>query len=335
MSIKYLKYISLKKLINLIKLISSYIFSIILNKPILFGMPFSIAIEPINQCNLNCPECPTGNGSLSREKSIIDIETNRQIIDELGKYLFSILYYFQGEPFMNKGLFEMIKYASKNKIFTICSTNGHFLNQNNAEKIVKSGLDKLIISLDGITSETYQIYRKNGDFNKVVDGIKTLVAIKKRLKSLTPQIVIQFIVFKSNQHQIADLNSFAKKLGADKVVIKTAQINDFINGNIQTPDIKKYSRYKKNKNGTYSIKSKLKNHCWRMWSNPVITSSGYIAVCCFDKNVQFSIGNINKNSFQDIWHSENYNKFRQIIFRNRKAIDICTNCTEGLYRVFS
>jgi radical SAM protein with 4Fe4S-binding SPASM domain len=335
MAIRHIKYVTFSRIINLIKLRISYFISILRSKPIHWGMPYSVSIEPTNICNLACPECPTGNGNLIRDKLNINPETNKRLIDEIGKYLFCIIYYFQGEPFLNQQLFEMIKYASENKIFTISSTNGHFLNQNNSEKIIKSGLQKLIISLDGITPETYQMYRKNGNFNKVIDGIKTIIAVKKQLKSKTPQIVIQFLVFKSNQHQISELKSFAKKLEVDRIVLKSAQFYDFKNGNIQMPDIKKYSRYKKNNDGSYSIKSKLKNHCWRMWTNPVITSSGQISVCCFDKNAQFSLGNIETETFDDIWKSEKYKTIRDKIFTNRKSIDICTNCTEGLAKSLS
>jgi radical SAM protein with 4Fe4S-binding SPASM domain len=332
MGFGYIKYLTISRIINLIKLWISYYFSILRSKPIHWGMPYSVSIEPTNTCNLACPECPTGNGNLTRAKSNINVETNKKIIDEISKYLFCAIYYFQGEPFLNPQLFEMIEYASKSKIFTISSTNGHFLNQNNSEKIIKSGLQKLIISLDGITPETYQIYRKNGHFNRVMEGIKTIIATKKQLNSKTPQIVIQFLVFKSNQYQIPDLKSFAKKIGVDRIVLKTAQFYDFKNGNNQMPDIKKYSRYKKNIDGSYSIKSKLKNHCWRMWSNPVITTSGKLSACCFDKNSQFNLGNIESNSFGVVWNSVNYKNLRQLIFTNRKAIDICTNCTEGLAR---
>jgi radical SAM protein with 4Fe4S-binding SPASM domain len=332
---KYIKYLSINKIANLLKLFVSYLVSVLISRPIHCGMPASIAIEPTNRCNLKCPECPTGNESLIRIKSESDINLYHKLIDETGKYLLSIIFYFQGEPFLNPDLFEMINYASQKGIYTITSTNGHFLNQKNSEKIIKSGLDKLIISLDGISPEIYQIYRQGGNLNKVIEGIKTIVAAKKQLKSKTPKIVIQFLVFKSNQHQIEDAKIFAKVLGVDKIVFKTAQIYNFKNGNPQIPDISKYSRYKKNEDGTYSIKSKLKNRCWRMWSNPVITASGEIAVCCFDKNAEFGIGNISKASFQNIWKSKEYDKFRKKIFTNRKAINICTNCTEGLKKVIS
>jgi radical SAM protein with 4Fe4S-binding SPASM domain len=329
------KYLSYYKIINFLKLKTSYVLSIIVSKPIHWGKPSFLAIEPINNCNLECPECPTGNGSMLRTKSQIEMKLHNKIIDETGKFLWSILYYFQGEPFLNPNLFEMIRYASDNHIYTITSTNGHFLNIGNSEKIIKSGLDKLIISLDGITPESYQIYRKNGSFNKVLEGIKTIVGAKKQLKSKSPIIIIQFLVFKSNQHQIKEAKALAKKLNVDRIDFKTAQIYAFKNGNPQIPDISKYSRYKQNIDGTYTIKSKLRNRCWRMWANPVLTVSGDISVCCFDKNAEFKVGNLNKSSLFSIWKSEEYDNFRKTIFKSRKGIEMCTNCTEGLPKVFS
>jgi len=328
------KYLSFIKIANLIKLKLSYLLSVINGRTMHWGMPASIAIEPINHCNLSCPECPTGNGSMIRNKTRIDLNMHHRLIDELGKKLYSIIYYFQGEPFLNTDLFEMIDYAATKNIYTITSTNGHYLNAANSEKIIKSGLDKLIVSLDGINQETYSLYRKNGNFNKVIEGLKTIVETKKRLKSKSPKIVLQFLVLKTNQHQVEEAKILAKNLGVNKIVFKTAQIYDFRNGNPLIPDISKYSRYKKNSDGSYSIKSKLRNRCWRMWSNPVVTASGDISVCCFDKNAAFDIGNFTNKPFRKIWHSEKYEKFRNDLFNDRKSIDICTNCTEGLKKIY-
>lgn len=323
------------KTLNLFKLLLSYLISISIKKPLHWGMPASVGIEPTNNCNLACPECPVGNKSLTRIRENIDINLHHRLINEIGKYLFSILYYFQGEPFLNPQLFEMIKVASTREIYTICSTNGHFLNNENAERVIKSGLDKLIISLDGTSSETYQQYRVNGSFDKVIEGIKTMVNKRIELKSNSPQIVLQFLVLKSNQHQIAEAKRSAKNLGVDKIVFKSAQIYHYKNGSPLIPDIGKYARYKKKADGTYAIKSKLKNRCWRMWINPVITASGQIAVCCFDKNAQFGLGDIKHGSFSKIWHSEKYKNFRLTILNRRKTVDICTNCTEGLSKFLS
>jgi len=325
-----LKKLTLKKIINYIKLIVSYCISTTFKKPIHWGSPLGISIEPTNNCNLFCKECPTGTQTLTRKKENIETIIYEKIIDELHPYLTNIILYFQGEPYLNKSLFEIISYANSKNIYTTTSTNAHFLNKENSIKTVKSGLDELIISIDGTTQNIYESYRKGGSLAKVLQSTKNILEAKKELKSSKPFVIFQFLVFKTNEAQITDIKQLAKQLKVDKLQLKSAQIYNFENNSNLIPRINKYSRYKKNKNGNYSIKSKLKNRCWRMWTNPVITVSGDVIPCCFDKDSKYVMGNINKNSFKEIWQSKNYQNFRKKILNSRKSVEMCRNCTEGL-----
>ncbi|MDF1547346.1 MAG: radical SAM/SPASM domain-containing protein [Bacteroidales bacterium] len=297
-------------------------------------MPLGISIEPTNSCNLKCKECPTGMEILMRKKGKMELPLFKQAVDDLSNYLTNIIFNFQGEPFLNPSLFEMIEYASKKKIYSITSTNGHFLKKENSDKSIKSGLNKLIISLDGTTQEVYEKYRVNGSLSKVLEGVKTVVSSKKEAKSQLPKVVLQFLVTGENEHQINEAKIIASKLEVDKIVFKSAQIYDFKNGSPLIPQNPKFSRYKQQPNGTYKIKSKLKNRCWRMWSQPVITATGDVLPCCFDKDAKYKMGNLKENSFREIWHSENYLDFRKKVFSDRKSIDICKNCTEGLFKIY-
>ena len=116
---------------------------------------------------------------------------------------------------------------------------------------------------------------------------------------------------------------------SDEVVFKTAQVYDFENGNPLIPENIKYSRYKKNCNGTYSIKNKLLNQCWRMWSSCVVTWDGIVVPCCFDKDAKHKLGDLKNQNFNELWESAKYQNFRQSILKSRKEIDICKNCSEG------
>ncbi len=322
------------KIINLLKLFFSYQFSIISGKPLHSGMPMGISVEPTNHCNLKCKECPTGMEILTRKKGKMDLPLYKQAVDDLSKYLTNIIFYFQGEPFLNADLFEMIAYATKKKVYSITSTNGHFLKKENSDKSIKSGLKKLIISLDGTTQEVYEKYRVNGSLSKVMDGISTVVSTKKETQSKQPKVVLQFLVTGENEHQISESKIIAKRLEVDKIVFKSAQIYNFENGSPLIPKNEKFSRYKQQQDGTYKIKSKLKNRCWRMWGQPVITATGDVLPCCFDKDAKYKMGNIADNSFKEIWHSDIYQNFRNQVFKDRKGIDICKNCTEGLFKIY-
>jgi radical SAM protein with 4Fe4S-binding SPASM domain len=142
-------------------------------------------------------------------------------------------------------------------------------------------------------------------------------------------VIFQFLVVKQNEHEIEGLYSLAKEIGVNEVKLKTAQIYDFKNGNELIPSIEKYARYQQNPDGTYSIKTKLLNQCWKMWNSCVITWDGIVVPCCFDKDADHRLGNLRNQSFPNIWNSPDYDNFRKLILKGRDKIDICNNCTEG------
>ncbi len=286
-------------------------------------------MEPTTSCNLRCPECPSGLRAFSRPTGMLQPDFFEKVVDELAPDLLYLILYFQGEPFLNKNLFEMIRYASQKKIYTATSTNAHYLDDDNARKTIESGLDRLIISIDGTTQETYQQYRIGGSLEKVIKGAQNMVKWKRQLKSKTPHLIFQFLVVKPNEHQIKEVQQLAKSIGIDEVVYKTAQLYDYVHGNELMPNDLTHSRYKKNKDGTYSIRNPLLNHCWRMWHSCVITWDGNVVPCCFDKDASHRLGQVATLGFRKVWQSEPYNRFRKLVLKSRSNIDICTNCTEG------
>ncbi len=308
----------------------SFNISSLLKKNISWGLPIAISVEPTTSCNLRCPECPSGLRSFTRPTGMLEPRLLRSLTDQLKSTLSYVTLYFQGEPFLNRDIFELIEIADNRKIYTTISTNAHYLNEENAEKTVKSGLDKLIISIDGTTQETYQSYRIGGSLEKVLEGTKNIVEAKKKLKSSTPYIMFQFLVVKPNEHQIEDARKLANEFGVDHIGFKTAQIYNYKNGSPLIPTIDYYSRYKKQEDDTYVLKNKLEDKCWRMWHACVMTWDGKIVPCCFDKDAQHVLGDINEQGFKQIWRGESYNKFRTTLLNGRKHIDICKNCTEGV-----
>lgn len=324
-----LKKTSLPKALNFVRLFIGFHYSRILKKPVQFGRPVFMSIEPTTSCNLRCPQCPSGLREFSRPTGMLRNQLFEKIILETKKYLHSLTFYFQGEPYLNPDFLNMVQFAANNGIYTITSTNAHYLDDAMAAKTVQSGLDRLIISVDGITQDTYEKYRVGGKLDKVVEGTRAIVRQKKLLKSQSPQVVWQFVVFKHNQHQVAAVKKLGKELGVDTVTIKTAQVYDFEQGHSLIPDIDAYSRYTKKPDGTYRIKNRLLNQCWRMWQGCVITWDGKVVPCCFDKDATHKLGDLSTESFEQIWFSPAYNAFRGAVLKSRTSIDICTNCTEG------
>ena len=295
----------------------------------LWGKPISLSIEPTTSCNLRCPECPSGLRSFTRPTGMLDLSFYHKVIDDQSKSLSYLLLYFQGEPFLHQSFVKMVKYASDKGIYTATSTNAHYFTDEVARETVQSGLDRLIISIDGTTQEVYEQYRVGGSLDKVIDGTKKLVHWKKKLNSPTPHLIFQFLVVKPNEHQIEDVRRMAKEIGVDEVKLKTAQLYDYENGNKLMPTKEKYSRYKMDSGGKYSLKHKLYNHCWKMWHSSVVTWDGTVVPCCFDKDAAHALGSLQESTFRDIWQSNKYGSFRQSLLKSRSEIDICKNCTEG------
>lgn len=301
-----------------------------LGRPIHWGMPASLGIEPTTYCNLRCPECPSGLRAFTRPTGMLEPENFKRFTDEVHKDLIYLILYFQGEPYLNPQFLDMVEYAASKKIYTATSTNAHYLTDANAKRTVESGLSRVIISIDGTTQDTYASYRVGGKLEKVLEGARNLVKWKRELKSKTPVIVFQFLVVKPNEHQIEDVKKLGAEIGVDRVLFKTAQIYEYENGNELIPMLDKYSRYRLNPaTGKYEIKNNLLNHCWKLWQGAEVTWDGKVLPCCFDKDAQYEMGKMPEQTFRKIWNSPAYAHFRGQVIKGRDQIDICRNCTEG------
>ena len=315
---------------NAAKVFSSFQLSRLTGRPVQWGLPVSVAFEPTTSCNLRCPECPSGLRAFTRPTGMLDNSFFRKTIDEIHRELLYLIFYFQGEPYLNPSFLDMVKYASGKGIYTATSTNAHYLTSDMARRTVESGLDRLLVSIDGTTQETYQQYRVGGRLEKVIAGAREVVEWKRRLGSRTPFIVFQFLVVRPNEHQVEEVRRLGREVGADAVWLKTAQVYDYENDpNGLIPENDRYSRYRKGGDGRRVPKNRLLNHCWKLWHANVITWDGLVVPCCFDKDAQHRLGSLAGQSFREVWSNGEYRRFRSALMKGRKNIDICSNCSEG------
>lgn len=256
----------------------------------------------------------------------------KKIIDELGDCLLNLTLWNYGEPMLHKDIYEMIEYAKRKKIFVRLSTNGHFFNdREKVRELVLSGLDDLIIALDGASQETLSKYRVGADFKTIIDGIKSVVQEKKKLNLRLPFVELQFVLMKHNEHEVDKIKRIAEEIGVDKLTLKTATLE------IETskeelkkmeqflPTKDKYRRYLKGA-GKLKIKKPVENKCIRLWLSSVINWNGDVVPCCYDPEGLFNFGNIDKIPFKKIWADDKYAKFRETILKNKKGIKMCANC---------
>ncbi len=327
--INYLSKLTTRKVVNMLKIYIGFYYSRFTKKSVHWGLPTSVSIEPTTACNLGCPECPSGLKLFTRNTGNLKVPNFQAWIEDMHHYITYLNFYFQGEPFIHPKFLDLVQFATQKGIYTSTSTNAHFLTNDIAKRTVLSGLDRLIISIDGTTQEVYEQYRVHGKLDRVIEGTKRLLKWRQLLKSKTPYVIFQFLVVRPNEHQIEEIKRLAKTIGVDEVRFKTAQVYHYENGNPLIPTQEKYSRYKRLEDGTYRVKNALDNHCWRMWSGCVITWDGKVVPCCFDKDASHALGDLNHENLADIWNNQPYQRFRSALFRSRKDIDICANCSEG------
>ena len=267
---------------------------------------------------------------------LLTMELFHRILDEVKEYAHTMQFYFQGEPLLNKQLPEMIAAAYKLGLYTIVSTNAQALNQSTAEALVKSGLNRIIVSIDGFSEESYAAYRVGGSLHKALEGLQYLANAKAKYHSRT-RIELQVLRLKSNEHEWGWIKKNYNKLGATHLVFKTAQLYDFEHGHPLMPSDERYSRYKKTADGTYVHKkaSHLSpltfnlSPCRRLWSGCVITTNGDVLPCCYDKDHRHAYGNITQQSLAELYHSTKANTLRRcVLLNNGKPLEMCKNCNQ-------
>lgn len=186
----------------------------------LAAKPRVLYLESYAGCNLECPGCNRPGIEGSRTELALDFKTYQKIIDSLAPDLAYMEFHLGGENYMHKQASEMVRYCrDKNPQCTILSsTNGHFFHTDDrARDALLSGIDCIIVSVDGATQESYQQYRKNGRLDRVIDGMKRLVRIKGELGLAKPLIVWRYILFSWNDsvEEMELARAMAREIGVD------------------------------------------------------------------------------------------------------------------------
>lgn len=294
-------------------------------------MPCFVSVEPAGFCQLRCPECPVGTARRDKENSpgrTLPLPLFRHILNELSPYIHTVQYYFQGEPLLCRDLPEMIRLAHGEGLYTIVSTNAQALTRERADALVRAGLSRIIVSMDGLTQASYEAYRQGGDVKKVYAALRFLRQAKTEHRSRIC-IELQCLMLRSNEHEREDFKRLYRRLGADRLTFKTAQFNDFRNGNPLMPSDPRSSRYEKQKDGTYRLRRPHRRVCRRLFTGCVIDAEGRVLPCCFDKARQFTFGTLSVGTpFRTVWNSGRADRFRSAVLRRRETVSICSNCTE-------
>ena len=326
---RLVKSLTLRRIKNLLLTGSSFFLSAISGKNILWGRPAILTIEPTNLCNLHCPLCTTGSGDMKRSRGRMSLETFRRILNLLGDDIFFLLLYHQGEPYLNDHFLEFVRLAKQKNIYCTTSTNAHYFTDETIHATIDSGLDSMIVSIDGVTQKSYERYRVNGRLDKVLHGVKRFMEIKKQRKVKHPLIAVQFLVMKHNERELPAMRKLAKQLGVDRLLIKNIEVHSVEEAREWLPENEKFRRYQFN-GRNLRVKNANKKSCPRPWFSTLINWDGGMVPCCFDKNGEFNMGNIHQvQNFDQLWRNEKFRSFRNRLISDRQSIEMCRNCNQG------
>jgi len=296
-----------------------------MRRDMVWGMPYRYTIDPLNICNLHCPLCPTGLGILGREKGKMSLDNFKALIDQIASYAYIVEMYNWGEPFLHGDIFDMIHYAHSRKMAVRLSTNLNRFNQEMAIETIKSGLDAINISVDGVTQETYERYRRGGKLSKVIDNIKTLVEEKENAKSHTPFITLRMLVNRYNEHEISRMRELAKILKVDAFSIGTTFVDTTNGDQVKEwlPLSEAYSSYDYSSDQPENVW-----HCADLWESVTINWDGGLAPCCWLHQKGHDFENAFDHPIKIIWNGDAYQSSRRVFaFRGPKEGTISTICT--------
>jgi len=314
------QYLTASRLWNLVKSKSDSVFK----RNTLAGYPVFLIVEPCNICNLKCPLCPTGQ-RLSVQRGKMSMDTFTRIIDEMHPYAWHLNLYYLGEPLLCDNLHLMIRYAHQYKMRVSVSSNLNLLTEETADRLIDTGLEHLVVSLDGVTQETYVKYRIGGDYEKVVQNIIMLNERKKKKASPYPQIEIQFVVFKHNEHEIPGVKKLAAKLGVGLYFREGT-----LGGKGQSPPLTKdYALAEKwlspnsefhQEYDYFERKPNIaKGYCGYLWKIATVNWDGSVFPCCWVYESEHKVGNITEQSFKEIWNNELFRSSRDLFLKGNRG----------------
>lgn len=294
----------------------------LLRLPVTMGIPYCLAVEPASICNLTCPICPAGLKRDMCNPALLSLENFKRVIDLMGEYLTYIQLWSWGEPFLNPAITDMIAYAKKKGIIVVSSTNGHFLHDDDKmTRLVRSGLDELILAIDGTSQEVYQLYRQGGNLNRVLEGIRNLVSVRKREGAVTPRLHMRMVINPFNENQKDEFVQLARSLGVD--LVSYLKIDTGMSGVGSENSLLPV-------NPDYIIKfcdDSYPYRCINFWNFPALSSDGNFTLCSRDSERDTTIGHISDvKKIKMTLNSTRARAFRKAIRKKPNAFQCCREC---------
>jgi len=303
--------------------------------------PSKVSIETGNICNLRCPLCPT-NSEENKDipKGFMSFEEFKTIFDKIMPFTGTIDLFSWGEPFLNRDIGRMVRYAKsrKKEIRLFIDSNLNVIDDGMVTDIVEGKLDVLKVSCDGVSQEVYEKYRKEGKIGSVLENIDRINAEKKKRKSSHPELIWKYLVFKHNVHEVEEAKKLAKtknmgfevsgmRIDCGKEIFE--KVEDSVDRDRSwIPDEAEYNNYEDISGG--------KDFCGKPWRTMTVNWNGDVVPCGAIYNCsKYSFGNLLEQGFKEVWNSEKFIAARKVIFGEGEVPGlICSICKSNGYQYF-
>ncbi len=316
--------------------------------------PIHATIDLTTACNLRCPYCATGNGTIERAKSILRPEKAAQMTKDLYDPMFLAAFFSTGEPLLNKWFAEIIQQASTHSVFSTISTNlSNKLSDSQIDSILLSGLGLLSASIDGTNAESYNRYRVGGDYSLVMDNLRRFILRKRYLGLDYPLIEWRFLVFQHNQNELELAEQMALELGVDllefypgvaPVDAQEPEVRLATNFRPATYFSARFDRIRKQQDRplqrylrhnfikdedriTPNLTTAEKKCDW-LTLGTMLFPNGAVSPCCVSNDESDDFGVVDeKSSFKDVWNNDFYQSARSIFVKQPQKVEtICSRC---------
>lgn len=300
--------------------------------PRVWAWPTHLQVEPTNACNLRCLTCHT----VTDGKPVGHMPTDRfqSIIDEMGDSLLFLQFWGWGEPFIFRESYAMIEYAKRKGIQIISSTDGHFFQTDaDVDRLIDSGLDALIFALDGVEPESYRFFRRGGDFDRAIDGLRRLLRRRSERGADHPRVNLRMVVTRRNEDQIPRLKRLAAEVGVDVLTLKT--MNSFDNPEAEATLLPRQPAFRRFRYDAAGNPIRKRNRCKKWWHHPTLYRDGAVLPCDYHTGTELAIGNAFRDGggLRSVWFGDRFAHLRGRFARGARQGLRCADCAMNFVNV--
>ncbi|MFG0317198.1 MAG: radical SAM/SPASM domain-containing protein [Planctomycetota bacterium JB042] len=275
-----------------------------------FGHPFHLTLEPGNVCNLRCPLCPTPTRESRLPSGLLSLEDARRILDRF-PYAVQLVLSNWGEPLLNPALFDIVREAKARDLSVRMESNLTRVRDGQLEALVDSGLDRLVVALDGASQETYERYRVGGVLETVLANVRRLRAVQVERDDFRTTVVWKMVVHRWNEHELDRARDLADELGMEFEAVT-----------IWTPDDRREWLPSDRRHAGRRTEDGGPTRCHHLWQSVSVNFNGDVFPCCSEFAPSDRLVNVLDEPLAPVWNSEELRRRRRA---NRGPVN-CDRC---------